>query len=204
MEKQLALSVSPEFLLSRRAAPGLLLPYEVTPSDTQECFCSTCPACLFKRQHTITILLSFSLSPLFSIPCFALPFDLFLLLQFSPQKTCSSASRHAPSILFFILHLPLISQCLLHFFFFLPPLTLCFVHPFAFFFRLAFLLLISLPALPATLPFPFQACKPNHSAEGGGSGQSLPPHVGSLGQAEDQSCPAKRKRASSPSKVKCQ
>uniref|UniRef100_A0A671YW00 [histone H3]-trimethyl-L-lysine(27) demethylase n=1 Tax=Sparus aurata TaxID=8175 RepID=A0A671YW00_SPAAU len=47
---------------------------------------------------------------------------------------------------------------------------------------------------------PQQACKPNHSAEGGGSGQSLPPHVGSLGQAEDQSCPAKRKRASSPSK----
>ncbi|XP_041822117.1 histone demethylase UTY-like isoform X2 [Chelmon rostratus] len=45
-----------------------------------------------------------------------------------------------------------------------------------------------------------QACKPNHSAEGGGSGQSLPPHVGSLGQAEDQSCPAKRRRASSPSK----
>lgn len=45
-----------------------------------------------------------------------------------------------------------------------------------------------------------QACKPNHSAEGGGSGQSLPPHVGSLGQAEDQSCPAKRRRASSPTK----
>lgn len=51
-------------------------------------------------------------------------------------------------------------------------------------------------------PPPLQACKPNHSAEGGGSGQSLPPHVGSLGQAEDQSCPAKRRRASSPSKVK--
>ncbi|XP_070850337.1 lysine-specific demethylase 6A-like isoform X1 [Chaetodon trifascialis] len=45
-----------------------------------------------------------------------------------------------------------------------------------------------------------QACKPNHSAEGGGSGQSLPPHVGPLGQVEDQSCPAKRRRASSPSK----
>uniref|UniRef100_A0AAQ5ZM83 [histone H3]-trimethyl-L-lysine(27) demethylase n=1 Tax=Amphiprion ocellaris TaxID=80972 RepID=A0AAQ5ZM83_AMPOC len=42
---------------------------------------------------------------------------------------------------------------------------------------------------------------PNHSAEGGGSGQSLPPHVGSLGQVEDQSCPAKRRRASSPAKV---
>ncbi|KAK2856856.1 hypothetical protein Q5P01_005591 [Channa striata] len=48
---------------------------------------------------------------------------------------------------------------------------------------------------------PQQACKPNHSAEGGGSGQSLPPHVGSLGQAEDQSCPAKRRRASSPAKA---
>ncbi|XP_023136338.2 histone demethylase UTY-like isoform X2 [Amphiprion ocellaris] len=47
---------------------------------------------------------------------------------------------------------------------------------------------------------PQQACKPNHSAEGGGSGQSLPPHVGSLGQVEDQSCPAKRRRASSPAK----
>ncbi|KAF1371744.1 hypothetical protein PFLUV_G00272280 [Perca fluviatilis] len=47
---------------------------------------------------------------------------------------------------------------------------------------------------------PQQACKPNHSAEGGGSGQTLPPHVGPLGQAEDQSCPAKRRRASSPAK----
>ncbi|KAG7502530.1 histone demethylase UTY-like isoform X2 [Solea senegalensis] len=45
-----------------------------------------------------------------------------------------------------------------------------------------------------------QACKPNHSAEGGGSGQSLPPHLGTLGQADDQSCPAKRRRASSPAK----
>ncbi|XP_014903566.1 histone demethylase UTY-like isoform X1 [Poecilia latipinna] len=47
---------------------------------------------------------------------------------------------------------------------------------------------------------PQQACKPNHSAEGGGSGQSLPPHAGALGQAEDQSCPAKRRRAGSPAK----
>uniref|UniRef100_A0A4W6G2S9 [histone H3]-trimethyl-L-lysine(27) demethylase n=1 Tax=Lates calcarifer TaxID=8187 RepID=A0A4W6G2S9_LATCA len=31
--------------------------------------------------------------------------------------------------------------------------------------------------------------------------QSLPPHVGPLSQAEDQSCPAKRRRASSPAKV---
>ncbi|XP_026219736.1 histone demethylase UTY-like isoform X2 [Anabas testudineus] len=45
-----------------------------------------------------------------------------------------------------------------------------------------------------------QACKPNHNAESGGSGQSLPPHVGSLGQAEDPSCPSKRRRASSPTK----
>nr|XP_061803204.1 histone demethylase UTY-like [Nerophis lumbriciformis] len=48
---------------------------------------------------------------------------------------------------------------------------------------------------------PQQACKPNRTAEGGGSGQSLPPHVAALGQAEDQSCPAKRKRASSPDKA---
>ncbi|XP_017294145.1 histone demethylase UTY isoform X2 [Kryptolebias marmoratus] len=47
---------------------------------------------------------------------------------------------------------------------------------------------------------PQQACKPNHSAEGGGSGQSLPPHVGSLGPADDPSCPAKRRRAASPAK----
>uniref|UniRef100_A0A3P9MH77 [histone H3]-trimethyl-L-lysine(27) demethylase n=1 Tax=Oryzias latipes TaxID=8090 RepID=A0A3P9MH77_ORYLA len=47
---------------------------------------------------------------------------------------------------------------------------------------------------------PQQACKPNHSAEGGASGQSLPPHVSSLGQTEDQSCPAKRRRASGSSK----
>ncbi|XP_061547613.1 histone demethylase UTY-like isoform X1 [Phycodurus eques] len=47
---------------------------------------------------------------------------------------------------------------------------------------------------------PQQACKPNHAAEGSGAGQSLPPHVAALGQAEDQSCPAKRKRASSPAK----
>ncbi|XP_028256524.1 lysine-specific demethylase 6A-like isoform X2 [Parambassis ranga] len=45
-----------------------------------------------------------------------------------------------------------------------------------------------------------QACKPNHSAGVGSSGQSLPPHVGPLGQAEDQSCPAKRRRPSSPAK----
>jgi len=51
---------------------------------------------------------------------------------------------------------------------------------------------------PAT-PLPLQACKPNHNAEG--EGQSLPPHAGPLGQAEDPTCPAKRRRASSPSKV---
>uniref|UniRef100_A0A8C7DU49 [histone H3]-trimethyl-L-lysine(27) demethylase n=1 Tax=Oncorhynchus kisutch TaxID=8019 RepID=A0A8C7DU49_ONCKI len=46
-----------------------------------------------------------------------------------------------------------------------------------------------------------QACKPQHSSEGGGSGQTLPPHVGPMGQGEDQSSPAKRRRASSPAKV---
>lgn len=162
----------------------------------------TCPACLFKRQHTITILLSSSLSPLFSIPCFALPFDLFVLLLFSPPKTCSTASFHAPS--YFIFHSPFAtySPMLASLFFFLPSLTLCFVHPFTFFSALRFFCLSLCLRSPATPPFPFQACKPNHSAEGGGSGQSLPPHVGSLGQAEDQSCPTKRKRASSPAKVK--
>uniref|UniRef100_A0A8C8LRR3 [histone H3]-trimethyl-L-lysine(27) demethylase n=1 Tax=Oncorhynchus tshawytscha TaxID=74940 RepID=A0A8C8LRR3_ONCTS len=34
-----------------------------------------------------------------------------------------------------------------------------------------------------------QACKPQHSSEGGGSGQTLPPHVGPMGQGEDQSSP---------------
>ncbi|XP_045078369.1 lysine (K)-specific demethylase 6A, like isoform X2 [Coregonus clupeaformis] len=45
-----------------------------------------------------------------------------------------------------------------------------------------------------------QACKPQHSSEGGGSGQALPPHVGPMGQGEDPSSPAKRRRASSPAK----
>ncbi|XP_072298157.1 lysine-specific demethylase 6A-like isoform X3 [Eucyclogobius newberryi] len=44
-----------------------------------------------------------------------------------------------------------------------------------------------------------QACKPNHSAEGGGSGPTLPPHISPLSQA-DESCPAKRRRAASPAK----
>uniref|UniRef100_A0A8C6V0K8 [histone H3]-trimethyl-L-lysine(27) demethylase n=1 Tax=Neogobius melanostomus TaxID=47308 RepID=A0A8C6V0K8_9GOBI len=47
---------------------------------------------------------------------------------------------------------------------------------------------------------PPQACKPNHSAEGGGSGPTLPPHVSPLSQG-DESCPAKRRRAASPGKV---
>ena len=73
-------------------------------------------------------------------------------------------------------------------------------HLLLFSLALMFSFCFALPAPPP--PPPLQACKPNHSAEGGGSGQSLPPHVGSLGQAEDQSCPAKRRRASSPAKVK--
>ncbi|XP_033834386.1 histone demethylase UTY-like isoform X1 [Periophthalmus magnuspinnatus] len=46
---------------------------------------------------------------------------------------------------------------------------------------------------------PPQACKPNHSTEGGGSGPTLPPHVSPLSQA-DESCPAKRRRVGSPAK----
>ncbi len=48
-----------------------------------------------------------------------------------------------------------------------------------------------------------QACKPQPGSSGGahGSGQSLPPHVSPLDQAEDQSSPAKRKRTASPAKV---
>uniref|UniRef100_A0A8B9LN97 [histone H3]-trimethyl-L-lysine(27) demethylase n=1 Tax=Astyanax mexicanus TaxID=7994 RepID=A0A8B9LN97_ASTMX len=51
-----------------------------------------------------------------------------------------------------------------------------------------------------------QACKPHTSTGGGltgahGSGQTLPPHVSPLGQGEEQSSPAKRKRTSSPAKV---
>ncbi|XP_016420037.1 histone demethylase UTY-like [Sinocyclocheilus rhinocerous] len=47
-----------------------------------------------------------------------------------------------------------------------------------------------------------QACKAQPGASGGahGSGQSLPPHVSPLDQAEDQSSPAKRKRTASPAK----
>uniref|UniRef100_A0A671Q6L0 [histone H3]-trimethyl-L-lysine(27) demethylase n=1 Tax=Sinocyclocheilus anshuiensis TaxID=1608454 RepID=A0A671Q6L0_9TELE len=48
-----------------------------------------------------------------------------------------------------------------------------------------------------------QACKAQPGSSGGahGSGQSLPPHVSPLDQAEDQSSPAKRKRTASPAKV---
>lgn len=77
-------------------------------------------------------------------------------------------------------------------------MTFCYVLPFS---SLAFSLFQSACAhrhCPSPL---LQACKPNQSTEGGSSGQSLPPHVGTLGQAEDQSCPTKRRRASSPSKV---
>ncbi|CAL8308348.1 unnamed protein product [Merluccius merluccius] len=42
-----------------------------------------------------------------------------------------------------------------------------------------------------------QASKPHQGSEGS-SGQALPPHVGALGQPDDQSSPAKRRRASSP------
>ncbi|XP_016323310.1 lysine-specific demethylase 6A-like [Sinocyclocheilus anshuiensis] len=47
-----------------------------------------------------------------------------------------------------------------------------------------------------------QACKAQPGSSGGahGSGQSLPPHVSPLDQAEDQSSPAKRKRTASPAK----
>uniref|UniRef100_A0A672NSW3 [histone H3]-trimethyl-L-lysine(27) demethylase n=1 Tax=Sinocyclocheilus grahami TaxID=75366 RepID=A0A672NSW3_SINGR len=48
-----------------------------------------------------------------------------------------------------------------------------------------------------------QACKAQPGSSGGahGSGQSLPPHVSPLDQAEDQSSPAKKKRTASPAKV---
>ncbi|CAL8288965.1 unnamed protein product [Lota lota] len=45
-----------------------------------------------------------------------------------------------------------------------------------------------------------QASKP-HQGQEGSSGQALPPHVGTLGQPDDQSSPAKRRRASSPGQV---
>lgn len=81
-----------------------------------------------------------------------------------------------------------------------PILFVLPIHLYIFFFfsfdLFPFCLCLSLHYSP-----PPQACKPNHSAEGGGSGQSLPPHVGSLGQADDQSCPAKRRKASGPAKV---
>uniref|UniRef100_A0A8C1HZT5 [histone H3]-trimethyl-L-lysine(27) demethylase n=1 Tax=Cyprinus carpio carpio TaxID=630221 RepID=A0A8C1HZT5_CYPCA len=44
-----------------------------------------------------------------------------------------------------------------------------------------------------------QACKAQPGSSG--SGQSLPPHVSPLDQADDQSSPAKRKRTASPAKV---
>uniref|UniRef100_A0A672PF23 [histone H3]-trimethyl-L-lysine(27) demethylase n=1 Tax=Sinocyclocheilus grahami TaxID=75366 RepID=A0A672PF23_SINGR len=57
------------------------------------------------------------------------------------------------------------------------------------------------PALAARIRY-LQACKAQPGSSGGahGSGQSLPPHVSPLDQAEDQSSPAKRKRTASPAK----
>uniref|UniRef100_A0A672NVS1 [histone H3]-trimethyl-L-lysine(27) demethylase n=1 Tax=Sinocyclocheilus grahami TaxID=75366 RepID=A0A672NVS1_SINGR len=57
------------------------------------------------------------------------------------------------------------------------------------------------PALAARIRY-LQACKAQPGSSGGahGSGQSLPPHVSPLDQAEDQSSPAKKKRTASPAK----
>uniref|UniRef100_A0A8C5CES8 [histone H3]-trimethyl-L-lysine(27) demethylase n=1 Tax=Gadus morhua TaxID=8049 RepID=A0A8C5CES8_GADMO len=49
----------------------------------------------------------------------------------------------------------------------------------------------------ALLNAALQASKP-HQGQEGSSGQALPPHVGTLGQPDDQSSPAKRRRASGP------
>lgn len=112
---------------------------------------------------------------------------------------------HSLHLIFHYLFLPLISPtCFTLSFFSLYsdpsclPWPFCYVLSFTFFSSVRFFC-FPLPALPPCSPL--QACKPNHSTEGGGSGQTLPPHVGPLGQAEDQSCPAKRRRASSPAKV---
>ncbi|KTG42949.1 hypothetical protein cypCar_00027438 [Cyprinus carpio] len=53
------------------------------------------------------------------------------------------------------------------------------------------------PALAARIKY-LQACKAQPGSSG--SGQSLPPHVSPLDQADDQSSPAKRKRTASPAK----
>lgn len=117
--------------------------------------------------------------------------------------TVFTKQNHSVALLFFPLFLPLSATLLLHemivFFRSFTPILSSFLHPLpspSF----HFLIFLCFFACYLSAP-PFQACKPNHSAEGGASGQSLPPHVGSLGQTEDQSCPAKRRRASGPSKV---
>uniref|UniRef100_A0A8C5BJF4 [histone H3]-trimethyl-L-lysine(27) demethylase n=1 Tax=Gadus morhua TaxID=8049 RepID=A0A8C5BJF4_GADMO len=52
----------------------------------------------------------------------------------------------------------------------------------------------------ALLNAALQASKP-HQGQEGSSGQALPPHVGTLGQPDDQSSPAKRRRASGPGQL---
>ena len=118
-------AVSVEFFtsipLSRRTAPGLLLPYEVTPSDKQECFCShvllVCLSASTRSQYC-SPLLSLLYSPSLALLC---PLTSSSCCCFLPQKHARPRLSTLPPILFFILHLPLIPQCLLHFFsFFLP------------------------------------------------------------------------------------
>lgn len=142
---------------------------------------------------TALLFFLFFVSFSFSIPCFA---------SRPLRSPCFASSL--PLLLLYI-HICFTSSPFLfvvhHWLVFVP----CLLFPFCCVFLYACLSFSSLLLLRSLCSHscqpPLQASKPNHSAEGGGSGQSLPPHVGSLGQAEDQSCPAKRRRASSPAKV---
>uniref|UniRef100_A0A4W4H710 [histone H3]-trimethyl-L-lysine(27) demethylase n=1 Tax=Electrophorus electricus TaxID=8005 RepID=A0A4W4H710_ELEEL len=63
-------------------------------------------------------------------------------------------------------------------------------------------LCFSLPQPPSPLGFSVCLCTcVGHQVPASQRWQSLPPHVGPLGQGEEQPSPAKRKRASSPAKV---
>lgn len=160
------------------------LPYEMTASDNEGCFAlHVLPVCSSSStQITVSLFFSFPYSASLALLWPWFPFSYLLVLLCFFTNSC-----FVPHFIF--------SQYLL------SPFFISWTFVMSFHFHLWPFPLQSACAHRHSPSPLLQACKPNQSTEGGSSGQSLPPHVGTLGQAEDQSCPTKRRRASSPSKV---